>query len=173
MTKILTMDKELFDGQWLGLRQTPGGYEYVTQTRMGREAVAVLGYAGSHVLGRFEVCPAHGDLNPQLCALTGGIEDGEGPQEAAMRELYEESGFVVPPYGIRRLGDIVRPSKASDTIIHLFAVPVPTKTLEGRFYGPGDGTEGEDGAWCEFVAYDRALMSKDPLLATMAARRVL
>lgn len=164
-------DRAIFKGDWLTIRRTADDYEYVTQSRMGREAVAILGYVSSWLLGRFEVCPAHGDLRPELCALTGGIEPGEDPVDAALRELYEESGFRGDRHRVRRLGQPVRPSKASDTIIHLFTVPLDAKTVEGKFYGPGDGTEGEKGAFCRFVHFSEAVNSKDPILAAMAARR--
>jgi ADP-ribose pyrophosphatase YjhB (NUDIX family) len=165
-------DRELYRGEWLSVRRTADDYEYVHQQKMGREAVAVLGYVSSWLLGRFEICPPHGDRFPTLCALTGGIEPGESPVEAAVRELREESGFDVPMHSIRGLGTPVRPSKASDTVIHLFTVPIKTDQVEGDFFGPGDGTDGEKGAFCRFVHMREALNSKDPLLATMAARRI-
>jgi hypothetical protein len=175
MSAIIRMnheDREIFKGDWLSIRRTADNYEYVTQSRMGREAVAVLGYVSSWLLGRFEVCPAHGDFRPELCALTGGIDEGESPEEAAIRELYEESGFRANIHALRRLGSPVRPSKASDTAIHLFAVPLDVKTIDGDFHGPGDGTVGEQGAFCRFISQQQALTSKDPLLVALAARRI-
>ena len=165
-------DRELYHGEWLSVRRTAGDYEYVHQQKMGGEAVAVLGYVSSWLLGRFEICPAHGERRPTLCALTGGIEPGESPVEAAVRELQEESGFAVPLNSVRELGRPVRPSKASDTVIHLFTAPIKTELVDGDFFGPGDGSEGEEGAFCRFVHLRDALDSKDPLLATMAARRI-
>lgn len=174
MTKIVSMNRTVYSGAWLDVVQTPGGYEFATESRMGRDHVAVLGYAGGHVLGRYEVCPAHDDPVPRLCALTGGVEDGESPEAAAMRELYEEAGFVTRPFTLRRLGAVVRPSKAMDTVFHLFAVALPVAVVDDRRYtGPGDGSDGELGAWCQLVSYELAVMSKDPLLATMAARRMV
>lgn len=170
------MNVKLFEGDWLSVMRTPDGYEYVHQSRMGGTAVAVLAYTGTWVLGRYEVCPPHGEGAPTLCALTGGIDDGETPIQAAARELYEESGFRVPVFRLRELGEPVRPSKASDTRIHLFATSVDLESqddVKETFYGPGDGSEGEVGAYCRFVQQDAAIMSKDPLLATMSARRRL
>jgi len=164
-------DRELYRGEWLSVRRTADDYEYMRQVKMGTEAVAVLGYVSSWLLGRFEICPAHGDHRPELCALTGGIEPGESPVEAAVRELREESGFDVPMHSIRELGRPMRPSKASDTIIHLFTVPLKVEGVDGDFFGAGDGTEGEKGAFCRFVHLRDALASKDPLLVSMAARR--
>jgi 8-oxo-dGTP pyrophosphatase MutT (NUDIX family) len=156
-----------YRGPWLEIRTTPGGYEYVHSVPNDGMAVAVLGYfKDGHTvsfLGRYEVCPAHGDTTA-LCALTGMVDKGESPLQAAVRELEEESGYKVVRGALVYMGH-VRPSKASDTIIHAFACDLsgmlPSQAL-------GDGTELEKDAYCRAVSIKEIIASKDPVLHSMA-----
>ena len=96
---------------------------------------------------RQEVTPCWG-MDLALSSITGGMDKkGETPLKCAMRELHEEGGYIVNgdhlwiDLGARRI------SKASTTLMHLFAVDL---TSEARVEAPGDGTELEAKAHCEW-----------------------
>ena len=104
----------------------------------------------------------------ELCALTGIVEEGEDPKVTALRELEEESGIVSIAQPIN-LGT-VNPSKASDTTAYLFGVDLNRVPDQARYYGPGDGTRGERGAYCAWVGLHEVLACKDATLIAALAR---
>lgn len=168
-------DAILWDNPWLQLRETPGGYVYSHENKSDGQGVAVLAYRRRdqdvYVAGRYEDCPCHRD-GLQLTSLTGLMDKpGETPAACAARELSEEAGIDVRPEDLQPLGT-VRPSKQADTVLHLFCVDV-TDTPNDRplsEHVPGDGTAGEQGAYCRWVPVTDAYLSKSPVLATLAAR---
>jgi 8-oxo-dGTP pyrophosphatase MutT (NUDIX family) len=85
-------------------------------------------------------------------SLTGGIEDGSTPLETAVKELMEESGYSVDASELIDLGWMY-PSKQGSDKVYLYAVD-----LEGKVAGQikGDGTKGEEGAYCEWVSEEEA-----------------
>lgn len=163
-------DAILFDNEWLGIRETPDGYIYMHQNKSNGQGVAVLAYRegsdGLEIVGRYERVPCHRD-GFALCALTGMMETDETPVDVAVRELKEESGIDAEASEMESLGT-VRNSKASDTTMHLFGIDVGDRDI-GEIVG--DGTFGEEGAYCRWVTVGDAVGSKDPLLATLVARK--
>lgn len=168
-------DAILFDNEWLQLRRTPDGYVYSHENKSDGQGVAVLAYRrrGDDVqlAGRYEQCPCHRD-GFALTSLTGLMDQpGEKPTETAARELKEEAGMTVRADQLKPLGT-VRPSKQADTILHLFGVDV-TDTPNDRELSrdvEGDGTAGEQGAYCQWVSLTDACLSKSPVFVTLAVR---
>ena len=162
--------KTLYRNEWLSLQETLDGYVYAHEEKSDGQGVAVLAYRAKPLLvvGRYENCPCHFD-GMALTSLTGQVDPGETPLQTAARELFEEAGITAGHDEFQSLGT-VRPSKAADTTMHLFAVDIGDRDI-GR--GPGDGTKGEEGAYCKWVDHEQALISKSPVLATMVARLVM
>ncbi len=158
----------LFESEWLAVKKTADGYEYASEVKGDGQGVAVVAYRSNpfRVVGRFEVCPPHGD-GEALCSLTGTVDKGEKPLNAAVRELFEEAGIQAGYDEMVKLG-AVRPSKATDYLITMFAVDIGNERDIGR--GPGDGTKHEEEAYCQWVDYESALVSKDPVLTAAVAR---
>ncbi len=121
----MTEGRVLFIGRVLTLCEI-NGWEYTTRSQDG---VAILPYrlgeAGYQRLLRREIIPCWGE-DPVLCAITGLREQGETPEGTAVRELGEESGFVVVPHDLRRLG-ACKASKSSTTSLQLYAVDLTGK----------------------------------------------
>jgi hypothetical protein len=131
LASLSERDEVLWRGKYLSVCLRDGWYEFL---RNGTgHLVAVLGYWGNHFLGRYEVCPPH-NANYQMCALTGGVEQGEDPLAAAIREVKEEAGLDTEATQYRSLGT-VRPSKASDTVAHLFACDLRGAPDYSRYRG--------------------------------------
>jgi 8-oxo-dGTP pyrophosphatase MutT (NUDIX family) len=169
MSESAEADKTLYKGDWLSVKQTPGGYDYMHQEKSNGGAVAVLAYKlrPARIVGRYEECPPHRD-GLALCAITGMMDhDGEDPATTAARELQEEAGIVAGPDELNYLG-AVRTSKASDTTMHLFSIDIGENRDIGK--SVGDGTRGEANAYCEWITVEDALKCKDPLVAAMMAR---
>lgn len=168
MSKSADEDEVLWRNEWLSLRQTKGGFTYAHEEKGRGGGVAVLAYRGKpmQIVGRFEECPPHRD-GMSLCALTGQLDkEGEPPIDAAVRELQEEAGIIVGSHEMTSLGT-VKSGKQTDTEIHMFAVDIGDRDIGKAL---GDGTRGEEGAYCKWIDYGQAVESKDPLLGTMAAR---
>lgn len=173
----MSIIKSLFDNKWVSIveKTMDDGSKYVYSTSVwcGSEGVSILPYrkvaGGFEFLGRFEVCPAHSDKT-ELCSITGGMDkEGESPVFTAMRELIEEGGYKVPIENIVLLGT-VRPSKSSDSTTHLFAVNVDAG--HEVVTATGDGTLGEEGAYCAWVSLQDVIAAKDPLLHANAIRLI-
>lgn len=168
-------DSILYDNEWLQMRETPDGYVYSHENKSDGQGVAVLAYRRRDqdvfVAGRYENTPCHRD-GLALTSLTGLMDKpGESPAECAARELREEAGIEVQAKDLQPLGT-VRPSKQADTTLHLFSVDV-TDTPNDRPLSEdveGDGTSGEQGAYCRWVTVTDACLSKSPVLATLAVR---
>lgn len=168
--------KVKYRGSWLTLNVTGDGYEFVSENR-GNVSVAVLPYhdlenGDRFYLARYEICPAHGDQEETICALTGTVEAGDSLLETAMREVYEESGYTALSSSFMYLGEVF-PSKSSNHRIAQFSVDIAyldEGDLEMSHSGPGDGSPLEMGAYCIWHKYEDLLHSKDPILHSMAAK---
>lgn len=163
------MEQTLYVNNYLSLKKR-GNYIYSHESRANGKLVAILVYDSSRpdaVLGRYEICPAHDDASPQLCAITGGVEKGKTPIESAITELREEAGYYADECDILSLGE-VRPSKSADTVTYLYAFDANGKA---QHKVTGDGSEYELGAYCKWVSKKQAILCKDPLMALMIARK--
>jgi len=163
-------DHVLYENEWLEMRETPDGYVYSHEAKSDGRGVAVLAYrhsdAGVEVVGRYERCPCHRD-GFALTSLTGLMDAGdEAPVETAARELKEEAGIDVAPGELKSLG-AVRPSKQADTTMHLFCCDVGDRDIGETV---GDGSSGEEGAYCRWVTPRDACLSKSPVLAALVTR---
>ena len=173
-------DEVIGGDEWLQLRKSPDGYTYAHEVRCQGTIVAVLVFRtddeNAPILGRYERNPAHRDMEApdfdyealpfELASITGGLEPDQCPVETAVMEVQEEGGYLVDKEKMIDLG-IVRPSKGMDTTMYLFAVDV-TGMQQGDI--TGDGSEGEQGAYAEWISVGEAVSCKDPMMATMIAR---
>jgi len=103
----MSYEKNIFTTNWITVKETARGFHYLE--RKGKDSVAIFLVRKSKVARReieYEVlirqqplCIDSSDINEELhlypCPITGGIETGESPEKAAIREVYEESGFSV------------------------------------------------------------------------------
>lgn len=162
------MDRTLFEGKFISVIERDGWYEFMHPTDSGG-IVYVLVYRGkgkAPILGRYEVCPAHGDKEPTLTSITGQVPLGRTPAAIAVMEVEEEAGYTIAESQLIRLGE-VRLSKAADTTAYLYAVDV--MDME-RGEAPGDGSFGEKGSYCEWVTVEEAINCKCPVVASMMLR---
>jgi hypothetical protein len=167
--------KTLFENKWINViektTENNGKYIYSAHPWCNSIGVAVLGYMNIfhvlHVLGRYEICPAHSD-EVELCALTGGYDNSNKYTvvQCALNELREEGGYIVTEDQMIYLGS-VKPSKSSDLIIDLFAVDLNNIKRQNA---ESDGTLGEVGSYCNWISGKEAIKSKDPLLSVMIGR---
>ena len=162
------MDRTLFCNQYLAVIDREG-YTFTREVRCGGVIVAVVPFrttdTSMEFLARLEVCPAHGP-EQERCSITGGLEPRQTVTACARQELYEEAGYLVEEHELIHLGQ-VRPSKSADTLVHLFAVDVTTKS---QHIAPGDGSRLEANAAVEWINYDHSLHLGDPLFITAVAR---
>lgn len=166
-------DAILYDNEWLQMRETPDGYVYSHEAKSDGQGVAVLAYRKRNdtveVAGRYERCPCHRD-GFALTSLTGLMDrDDEDAVATAVRELKEEAGIEVAAGEMQTLGS-VRPSKQADTVLHLFSVNVGDRDIGESV---GDGSAGEQDAYCAWVTPVDACLSKSPVLATMVVRALV
>ncbi|MGB3561260.1 MAG: NUDIX domain-containing protein [Geitlerinemataceae cyanobacterium] len=98
-------EKNIFTTNWITVKETARGYHYLE--RKGRDSVAIFLVRKSNVNIKehevlirqqplcIDITETDGKMRLYPCPITGGIEPNESPEEAANREVYEESGFSV------------------------------------------------------------------------------
>jgi 8-oxo-dGTP pyrophosphatase MutT (NUDIX family) len=162
------IDELLYHTPFLSLKLRDGWY-YFAQIPGSMGGVSILLYRQDKdkpILGRYEICPAHLDTIPTLTAISRGIEEGDTPLETAVKEAYEEAGYKLDPAELIDLGHC-RLSTNQDTIVYCFAADVTGKP---RHHAPGDGTKGEEGAYCDWVSLDEAILSKSAYMSVLLLR---
>lgn len=91
-------------------------------------------------------------IDPDRWGFSGGhLEEGETPEEAAYRELEEETGLRFPPGTLRpwRSVEVFHEAYDSDDVMHVFLAPTTATDAditcrEGRqiiFVDPGDARD--------------------------------
>jgi 8-oxo-dGTP pyrophosphatase MutT (NUDIX family) len=161
--------KTLYDNEWLSLKEVDD-YIFSHESRSNGRLVSILVYTLKNgkvdkVLGRYERCPAHRD-GIALTSITGGVEDGK-IRRTAVQELFEEAGYEAEPEDLQFLGT-TRPSKSADTTMYCFAFNGTGR--KRRRNSIGDGTKGEEGAYCDWISADKAIHCKDPHMCVMLLR---
>jgi hypothetical protein len=181
------MIEELYSNEWVSLRRIVepslgiNGYVYSHETRCSGKIVVVLPYrimsdvnanvniddivAGDslHIefLLRDEITPCWSVDVSQLSAITGSWEDTDDPlcRSAAVRELWEESGYLIADSEMISLGKSFA-SKSSDTVYYLYTVNLHGLKPTGD--GRGDGSELEARASCRWMREDELFDLLDP-----------
>lgn len=101
----MNADEVIFSTQWIAVKQSLRGFQYLE--RKGKDSVAVfLLRRSSENPKRYEVlirqqhlCIDNREVDGRFklfpCPVTGALDEGESPQAAAEREVYEETGYRV------------------------------------------------------------------------------
>lgn len=167
-------DDIICETEWLQLRSVyldeyDVEFVYTHSPKTDGESVAVLpfrhGSNGVEFLLRREVVPPWDTERKMLCSVTGG-HDQPTPEDTAIKELREETGYVASELDMIFLGTC-RSSKSKDTIYHLYALDV--RDLD-RIDPPGDGTSLEEVADCVWRKTVDVIACDDPLLHVMYNR---
>jgi ADP-ribose pyrophosphatase YjhB (NUDIX family) len=105
MTIEMNQEKIIFQTNWLTVKETARGFHYLE--RKGKNSVAIFLIRKKNpntkeyevLIRQQPLCIDNPDINEELklypCPITGGIDEGETPEEAAVREVEEESGFSI------------------------------------------------------------------------------
>lgn len=170
-------DIVLFENPYIQVHQRDGYYIYRSAPWCNSTGVAVLPFrkvAGLlQFLGRFEHRPCHDKDEPgklRLYSITGGYDNSDvfTVPQCALNELKEEAGIVTTERFLIPLGSIM-PSKESDTVVHLFGLNLDKAEYE-EVQATGDGSRGEEGAYCDWVNVLQLGASIDPMLSSMYLR---
>jgi hypothetical protein len=163
--------------RWIDVRKTQDWYVYTHSPRSGGQGVAILPYRRNRnnnlmgvieFLGRFEVVPPHGP-HATLCSITGMVDKpGKSIEQIVLEELHEEGGYLAEEHHLTNLG-ILRPNKSSDSIQNLFAINIDQEGIQA-VTATTDGTQGEQGAYCDWVSFWDVVSCKDPLMHAMMLR---
>ena len=159
-----TEDKLLYKGEYLSIYEKDGWYTYC-RDRTG-EIIGVLVFTKDKrgniekILGRYEYDVQTGEQ--KLTSITGGVEEGQTPMECAIVEMGEESGFDVVEEDLIELGTM-QPAKSEDTVIHLYAFDATGMEDMRREDSIGDGTKGEEDAYCDWVTFEDLVNMDNPV----------
>jgi|GEM_PF-6849350 len=94
--------------------------------------------------------------------------DGVFGPVCALNELAEEAGYLASSGDLLDLGTVYV-SKISDTVMHLLAINLDSAKVK-KVKASGDGSKGEEGAYCRWVDKEDAVNCDDPILITMVTR---
>jgi len=166
-------DEVLFRNQWMSVRVRNGWYTYSHNEKGDGVGILIWDSEKGKILVRSEHNPCHiplaGEENEderEYTSFTGTIENGLSPEETAVLETKEESGYEIIKDDLTPLGWIY-PFKFSDYKQYLFAIDVKGKT-SGKILG--DGTRGEEDATTEWFSTNEAIFLNEPLIGTMLMR---
>ncbi|MBI4302840.1 MAG: NUDIX hydrolase [Chloroflexi bacterium] len=128
----------IYEGHTINLRvdtvKMPSGQESIREVVEHRECVAVvpIDNEGNVLLvNQFRYA-----LGKELLEIpAGGIDPGEGPEEAVRRELQEETGYL--PKKLKRLGGFYSTPGFCNEYLHLF---LATELVPSQLYA--EDTEG-------------------------------
>lgn len=172
------MEENLFKNEHIDIYKKDGWYTFYRHPGTN-QAVCILPYRraknenpGPNIvveyLVREENIPVFGGMS--FTSVTGGVEEGETESECALRELMEETGFLVKEDDLEYWGRSYR-SKMSDSVTHLYTVDV-TDLEQGEI--KGDGSKGEEGASVHWLTDDDIVtMDTAPLLSLILMRVLL
>ena len=150
---------KLYDGGWFSYNELDNGITYLAEARDG---VTVLCYdfKKQMFLLLHERCASTLSLKPVLCSLTGSIDEGENPDDTALREVAEEAGVVMLPENMHFLSTIYT-YKACTKNTHVYFADI----TDCAFTHPvGDGSEIEEEAYVRWHPLEDLLACKDSLL---------
>jgi 8-oxo-dGTP pyrophosphatase MutT (NUDIX family) len=170
------MDEILATTKWLQIRKTMNpefgihGYQYAHKVISDGHDVAILPYRWTdngtiEVLLRKELTPAWKPLGYKVNAITGGIDKGMTPKQAAIQEVKQEAGYTITEDDLIDLGTIFI-SKAEDTIYHLFSVDLTD--FEQGDVEPDGGLEEQESCFWESNNLDYRI--DDALVYVLAGR---
>lgn len=165
IARLENRDEVLYSGNWLEIVKRDGWYEFARYTT-SNGGVYILPYRGNSdksILGRYEITPAHLDQKPTLTTITGGVNEKVRPIDVAVQEMYEEAGYLVLPSQLMNLGTVYL-AKGADFVGHLYAIDVDGLP---RVEAPGDGTKGEEGAYCDWVSIKQMINCKEPVASCL------
>lgn len=176
-------DNILCDNEWLQLRilKDPplvNGYVYSHEKRCDGQIVAILPYRivndTIELLFRLEDTPCWSKENfPDVCpcSFTGGVDPGMNPLDTAVKELAEESGYVIDPADMKALG-ICKGSKSSDSTYHLFTCDLTNykSTQELHIESEHEKMSGYQWINIDDAYSDLNLYFKDPMVAACLLR---
>src|SRR5579883_1267265 len=139
----MTADRTIFQTNWIAVKESSRGFQYLE--RRGKDSIAAFLLRKScadpvqyEVLIRQQhLCidnrEVEGTFNLFPCPITGALEVGESPAAAAIREVYEESGYRVP---LQSLGKYIVGTQVNETC-YLYYADVTGVEPEAA---PQDGT---------------------------------
>jgi len=164
-------DKVLFDSKWHKIKQTDDEYQYIENV----PGVAVLPFRitdnGKEFLIRDEDNPL---FDNYITIITGRIDEGEEPEDAAIRELEEEAGIKVEDRDkLQPLGNMII-SKDHRFPERLYIIDV-TGLEQKEPEGDGTGYEANStNFWVDEEGFRRySLATEDSYLSTIACKYML
>jgi len=182
MKYLIKKYSELLKGdKWVELRviKSPkhkiNGYTYSHEIRCNGNIVSVLpfkkidnenNFNSFLFLSRVEATPCWEFDKPLISSLTGGVDPENTIKETVIKEIREESGFIVNESDLIDLGESYS-IKSSDTTYHLYAVEVNKYTELKEMISE---SELENSSYCRWLTKDEVLESKDPFLTVLMTR---
>jgi len=91
-------DRIIFKTKWIKVRETQKGFQFLERDGVNSIAVFLIreGKFGWEVLVRYQpLCIQNNDDSVFPCPITGSIEYNENYTDTVIREIKEETGFII------------------------------------------------------------------------------
>ena len=143
------MDQIVSDYGWLKVKKSEKGYYF--SERKGKDSIAVFlvrqiiedGNSFFEVLVRKQPLPIDNSKDMKLfnCPITGSIDEGEDIRSCAIREIEEETGYLISSEKINPLGSYIVGTQTNETV-YMFMTWIKDKTPKVEAEGNGNYFEG-------------------------------
>ena len=148
-------NKTIFETKWVKVRQTEKGFQYLE--RRGKDSVAVLctrydENGDVEYLVRYQPLCVNGDDRELFeCPITGSMDhDGEEPVDVAIREVFEEAGYVVTKDNMTSIGSYIVGTQTNEVVHCFFAWVGDDKPVKPE----GDGGFHESISYNQWRGFD-------------------
>ncbi len=171
--------KCLYKNEWLSLYETPRGFIYAQ--RKGINSTAILCYRKNkkkyEFLVRFQPLPVLKNRNDFICdhtlypcCVTGSIEEKETPLINCLKEVYEETNYLITKKQIKHCICATSSTQMNEIVYHYLVDLTGIDINDGKLMGDGSYFENiSKNQWLSEKQLKKILLSNQDLYLSSLA----
>lgn len=175
------MSKILYKNYWIDLKQTDRGFVYAQRRNINSTASLLFKKVGNEYkfLLRFQPLPELSISNTNWrrlypCCVTGSLETSELPLQNAIKEIYEETNYVVDKNNFITQGQSVSSTQMNE-LVYIYVVDISNAKHVDKKSGDGSVFENiSKNKWITHSMLKKILINKNFIyLSSLASAYLL